>query len=300
MNKALIVGSAGQDGRLLHSYLSGKGYSLLGVGRDEIDLVDRETVFDLVSRFKPDEIYYLAAHHRSAEESSGDDLELFQKSHEVNVQGLLHFLEAAKRRAPAARIFYAASSHVFGTPSVPVQNEDTPINPECVYGITKAAGLFACRFYREAHGIFASVGICYNHESSLRDAKFVSQKIIRSALEHKAGKRRKLVLGSLSAEVDWGYAPDYVRAMHMILIHSHADDFVLATGKGHSVRDLVERVYSRLGLDWKSFVEEDPRILTKKKKALVGDPARLIRMTGWKPSVNFDGMIDLLLKEAKG
>jgi GDPmannose 4,6-dehydratase len=300
VKKALIVGSAGQDGRLLHELLSNKGYSIMGVARGGVpDILDRGAVFDVVSQLKPDEIYYLAAHHRSSEESAGDDLKLFQKSHEVNVQGLVHFLGAVKRHSPATRIFYAASSHVFGTPPAPVQDENTPIKPECIYGMTKAAGLFACRYYRETHGLFASVGICYNHESSLRDAKFLSRKIVQGALEIKAGKRESLVLGNLSAQADWGYAPDYVRAMHLILSHVQPDDFVLATGHGHSVRDFVDGVFSRLSLDWRSFVKEDPKILTKKNRILVGNPARLMSATGWKPSVDFEEMIELLLKEAE-
>jgi GDPmannose 4,6-dehydratase len=211
---------------------------------------------------------------------------------------LVHFLEAIRRFSPATRLFYAASSHVFGSPRVPLQDEDTPLAPANVYGVTKAAGLLTCRYYRAVHGVYAAAGILYNHESPLRGPGFVSQKIVSGAVDIKCGRRDRLVLGDLSAAVDWGYAPDYVEAMRLILRLPRAEDFVVATGRKRTVRDFVKAVCRRLDLDWRACVAENPGVLTKKKAVLVGNAAKLRRLTGWKPSVDFDGMVDRLVAAA--
>ncbi len=308
--KAAIIGCDGQDGRLLYDLLSRKGYALLGIARGRtrsnmshrkrpIDISKARSVFDLVRRFQPHEIYYLAAFHHSAQDSPMDLLKLFQKSQEVHVLSLVNFLEAVRRFSKTTRLFYAASSHVFGSPKAPVQDETTPLAPNNVYGITKAAGLMTCRHYRDQHGLFASVGILYNHESSLRDPGFVSQKIVQGAINIRKGRQDRLVLGNLAAEVDWGYAPDYVEAMHRILNHSKADDFVISSGEKHTVRDFVKRVCARLGLDWRSCVRENRGVLTKQTMSLVGSSQKLMRLTGWKPSVDFEGLVESMLKDAR-
>ncbi len=288
----MIIGCNGQDGRLLHGLLAGKGYELIGIARGgRVDISNPRQVFELVRRLKPHEIYYLAAFHHSSEDPAMDPLELFRRSQEVHVLSLINVLEAIRRFSKTTRLFYAASSHVFGSPKTRVQDETTPISPNNVYGITKAAGLLACRYYREQHGVFASVGILYNHESPLRDPRFVSQKIVRGAILVKQGRRDRLILGNLGAEVDWGWAPDYVEAMRLILNHSKADDFVVATGKKNTVRDFVKLVFSHLGLDWRACVRENRSVLTKRGLSLVGSSKKLMRLTGWKPSVDFEGLV---------
>jgi GDPmannose 4,6-dehydratase len=304
--RALIIGCDGQDGRLLYDLLDGKGYALIGIARDRtrtnfarrktsVNISRSRSVFELVRRFKPHEIYYLAAFHHSSQDPVTDPLELFRKSLDVQVLSLVNVLESVRRFSGSTRVFYAASSHVFGSPKARVQDETTPIAPDNVYGITKAAGLLTCRYYRERHGLFVSVGILYNHESSLRDPGFVSRKIVKGAIDIKNGRKERLILGSLAAEVDWGYAPDYVEAMHRILCHSKADDFIVASGKKHTVRDFVKLVCGRLELDWRSCVRENRDVLTKRKMTLVGSSRKLTRLTGWKPSVDFTGMVDALL-----
>lgn len=308
MKKAVIVGSNGQDGRLLLDLLSRKSYQLLGVSRTSVqpvglhwelpvDIHHAESVSEMIHLFRPDEVYYLAAIHRSSEEKEIEDVKLFQGSYSVHVFGLMHFLEAIKRFSPTTRLFYAASSHIFGESRAESQDEGTPINPNCIYGITKAAGLLTCRFYRERYSIFASVGILYNHESSLRSEKFVSKKIINGAINIKNGKQAKLILGNLDGEVDWGYAPDYVEAMYRLLNIQTSGDFIIATGKTHKVMDFVKHTFEYLGLDWAHCVEEDPTLLVKKDRPRVGNPARLMATTGWKPSVGFEEMIRILIKE---
>lgn len=225
-----------------------------------------------------------------------DTVGLFEKSHAVHVLGLLNFLDAIREAAPQARLFYAASSLVFGDAASERQDERTPVNPRCIYGITKASGLHCCRFYRETHGVFASGGILFNHESAYRQEKFVSQKIIRAVLEIAAGRREKLVLGDLSARIDWGYAPDFTDAMTRILSLDRAEDFVIATGEAHSVGEFVEIAFRLAGLDWKSHVEETPSVLQRRRPVLIGDASKLRNATGWKPSVTFPEMVCLLLE----
>lgn len=306
MKKAIIVGCNGQDGKLLQSFLLEKNYTLLGIDKkfikcpdgffcNEINIKEGEEIFDLINGFKPDEIYYLAAFHYSSEEKRVENLELFQHSYDVHVLGLNNFLEGIKRYSPKTRLFYAASSHIFGEPYCKIQSEETPINPKCVYGITKAVGFFFCRFYRDSHSLFASTGILYNHESAFRSAKYVSKKIIAGAINIKNKKQKKLILGDLSAEVDWGYAPDYVDAMYRILQTKLPDDFIIATGERHTVRDFVKTTFEYLNLDWKQHVEENKSVITKKNFYYVGNPKKLMTATGWKKSMDFKEMIRRLL-----
>jgi len=307
MKKAIIVGCNGQDGQLLYELLSKRGYKCIGIAKDSIkfnennkldpvDICNTKDVSDLVEFFKPDEIYHLAAFHHASEDVPLDKIDLYQKSHNVNTFSLVNFLEGIRKFSPHTKLFYAASSHIFGDNPHEPQDENTPINPNSVYGITKALGLFLCRFYRNHHSIFASTGILYTHESPFRGQNFVSQKIIRGAMNIKKGKQNKLLLGDLNAENDWGYAPDFVEAMHKILNLKKADDFIVATGKKHTVLDFVKTTFEYLDLDWKLYVEEDPLLITRKKRSLVGNPKKLIDMTGWEVSVDFNQMIKLLLE----
>ena len=309
IKKAVVVGCEGQDGRLLTDLLLKKNYEIVSIDKDimrspgrlrfkAIDISNPKEVFNVVERFKPDEIYYLAAFHHSSEDKPIENIELSAQSYKVNVLSLINFLEAIKKASPGARLFYAASSHIFGnTRRDGLQDEDTPINPTSVYGITKAAGLFTCRFYRDKYSIFASTGILYNHESSLRSEKFISKKIIRGAINIKNGAQKAIVLGDLSAKIDFGYAADYVEAMHKILNISKSDDFVIASGEEHSVLDFVKITFSFLGLDWKLYVREDRKVLMKQRYHLIGDSGKLRSMTSWRPSVDFREMIRLLLSD---
>jgi GDPmannose 4,6-dehydratase len=293
---AVIVGAHGQDGRLLGDRLERAGRSIIRLGRGDIDLLNPAAGVALVQRHHPRTVYYLAAHHHSSEDPLGDaDAELLRKSFDVHVTGLVNILEAMRRCSPSTRLFYAASSHVFGQSDQPLQNELTPLNPTCAYGITKTAGVHCCRYYRNTRGLFASVGILYNHESPYRSPKFVSQKIIRGARAIASGRQDQLILGDLSARVDWGYAPDYVEAMRGILELPKADEFVIATGESHSVQEFVEIVFAALGLDWRRHVRENAAQITKQRRNLSGDASKLKRATGWQPTVSFRQMVEHLL-----
>lgn len=308
MPKAIIVGCNGQDGMLLFDLLAAKGYALLGVARDAVrshgsawsaplDIGDPESVGRVIAEVQPDEVYYLAAYHHTAEDDVGSDSELFRRSLDVNFHGLVNFLDAIYRYSPATRLFYAASSHVFGDPASEYQDEQTPLDPVCAYGISKAAGMHACRFYRSFRSVFAATGILYNHESSLRDMRFISQKIIRGAIEIRNGTRDKLLIGNPQAVVDWGYAPDYVDAMRRILRHEHPDDFVIATGVRHTVQEFFETVFGLLGLEWQKYVSTDPTLLKKKSRVLIGKPNKLYRATGWRAETTFHDMIRLMVND---
>lgn len=310
MRTAVIVGCEGQDGKLLYELLSGKNYRIVGIGRtgirppgvyeaESIDIRCASEVFDLIRKVRPDEVYYLAAFHHSSDDRplDLDNVDLFRHSDEIHVLSLVNFLEAIRRFSKDTRLFYAASSRVFGDPVGEFQNESTPLNPRCIYGITKAAGLLICRAYRNDYSLFVSVGILYNHESIFRHPKFVSKKIIRGAMDIKNKGQDKLVLNDLHAAVDWGYAPDYVEAMYRILNISSPEDFVIATGEKHTVLDFVKVVFEYLKLDWNLYVEQNPDVVVGTKSVLIGDARKLKRLTGWKPTVGFHQMIRTLLVE---
>jgi GDPmannose 4,6-dehydratase len=310
MTSALIIGCDGQDGKLLYDHLSSKNYELTGISRfgirglrpisiDRINILKPDQVNTLLQVLQPNEIYYLAAFHHSSEDVPLGDVELYRNSHEVHVDGLLNFLDGIKQYTPNSRIFYAVSSHIFGDAIAAPQDESTPISPDSPYGITKANGYHLIRYYRERHGMFACNGILYNHESALREQRFVSQKIITAAIDIKRGLTSGLVLGDLSATTDWGYAPDYVAAMKAILAADYPDDYVIATGIPHTVQEFVEITFGFLELDWRQYVTENSKIIGRKRVNLIGNSEKLRKLTGWKPSVDLKQMIHILLT-AKG
>ena len=305
MKRALVVGAAGQDGRILTEQLLARGVEVVGIDRGvgEIDLLDRRVVDAFIARTRADAIFYLAALHHSSEDAHETDLaDLLRQSTAVHVDAWVNVLEAARRHTPAARLFYAASSHVFGAPARAVQDEATPFAPDSAYGITKAAGVHIARFFR-ARGLYVSSGILYNHESPLRPARFVSQRIAQgavlaaAAIEH--GRAYTLELGSLSAVVDWGWAADTTDAMQRMLTGENANDYVVATGVPHTVADFCAAAFGAVGLDYRSYVTERPGRVTKQLAGLVGDSTRLREATGWAPTISFEDMVKRLVDAAR-
>ncbi len=308
MNRAVIFGSRGQDGTLLSQHLAERDTHVIGVDRGSIhasdgdalppvDVLDADSIRVLMRRFAPDEVYYLAAFHHSSQ--SADLLApamIWTKSFDIHVTGLTNVLEAMRRDAPGARLFYAASSLIFGESDQSPQTEAVPPAPRCVYGITKTAGMHVCRYYREQQSIFAAVGIMYNHESHLRPDTFLSRKIVKTALRIKSGEANEIVLGGLTAQTDWGYAPDYVDAMHRILSLPAPDDFIVATGRLHSVQDWLDAAFGALDLDWRDYYREDPTLITRRKRALVGDSSRLRDRSGWRPATAFEDMVSHMIE----
>jgi GDPmannose 4,6-dehydratase len=311
MKRTMIVGSGGQDGQLLWDRLRSEGDLVVGLDMGTVqaseplalgpvDILNSAEVAAAVEAVRPDEIYYLAAYHHSSESRPTGDLAVLEKSFAVNVQGLLNFLEAMRLGAPQARLVYAASSLVFGRTAARPQDENTPMAPTCPYGISKAAGVQCCRFYRDTHGLFAAVAILYNHESPLRRPEFVSQRIVRGVVAVKRGRQDKLVLGDLEAATDWGWAPDYVDALVRIARHDGPDDFVVASGQARTVRQFAEAALGAAGVDVRNHLEEDPALVRRQRRVLVGDAAKLSRLTSWRPTVSFREMVARLVEAEEG
>lgn len=308
--RTIVVGHRGQDGRLLVDRLRARGDAVIGVGRRTLEgadapatpvpVADGDAVHSLVRRFHPDEVYYLAARHRSAEErESPSPADEVREGLDANVVGVANFLEAIRVAAPRARLFYAASSLLFGAPAAAGrQTEETPFSPACTYGHMKALAVLTCRRYRRELGTFASCGILYNHESRHRRPNFLSRKIALAVARIAAGSDEKLTLGDLDAVVDWSYAPDFIDAFVRILAHDTPDDFVVASGVGHTVREFVSQAFACRGLDWRDHVVAAEGLLHRQSILRIGDATRLRRATGWEPAVPFEAMIPRLVDAA--
>lgn len=294
MPKAVIVGASGQDGVLLTRLLEKKQYEIIKIEKNGyLNILDAVAVSNFIRSEQPKEIYYLAAYHHSSQDDKPDNLELFRNSFNINFFGLLYFLEAISKYSMQTRLFYAASSHIFGDTTDVPQTEITPISPRNVYGISKATALFTCKYYRENFGIFASVGILYNHESSLRKESFFSKKVCKAAIKIKKGEQKILELGNLDQEVDFGYAEDYVVAMWKILSTSNPDDFIISTGEKHSLRDFVKLAFEEINLDYRDFISL--QIKENSNLILLGSNNKIKQKVGWEPTIRFDEMVKLLV-----
>lgn len=310
--RTLIIGHTGQDGTLLRRSLESRGDEVYGVSRRtthpagipdcprQWNSSDPESVRDFIVAVQPAEIYYLAAYHTSSEGTEATSaIDAYRLSHETHVLGLLHVLAAVSDHVPKCRIFYAASSLVFDGDVGEVQDENTAFNPSGFYGLTKTQGIWLCREYRKTKGVYASVGILYNHESPYRAAHFLSQKIVRTAARIAEGSGEKLRLGDISARVDWGYAGDYVLAFQKILALPESEEFIVATGEAHSVQEFAELTFDRFGLDWRNHVTVNPDVLTRHLKVRIGNFEKLRGKSGWIPSLDFAGLVDHLVDAEK-
>lgn len=304
MKTALVIGSEGQDGTLLQLLLLEKGYRVLSVGRKRkengltmstvffpfnLETDSFESIAEFIIGYKPDEIYYVAAFHASSQEVQ-QDINSIDSSGKVNYLSFVKVLELCRLYSLSTRIVYTSSSLIFAGASNPVQDEFTELAPRCIYSVNKCAAMTAARYYRDVYGLFVSVGIMYNHESKLRNRNFLSQIVISGVRKYIAGEIDKVVVGDLSLRSDWGYAPDYVRALWHILQQEKAQDFIVASGTSHSVQDWFETIFTHLGLDWHSCVEEDKTRVFRKKPLLIGNPTKLMA-TGWHPETSFAEMI---------
>jgi GDPmannose 4,6-dehydratase len=291
---AIIVGSKGQDGRLLEEKLKELHYSVVGLGRDTLDITNPSEVDDFFSDMKPKEIYFLAAYHHSAEEYPNGENELFTKSFDIHVLAVVNILEALVNHSSHSRFFYASSCLVFDVVDGKIQTELTRYNPETPYAITKTAGTLVCQYYRNSKNLFTSVGILYNHNSPLRKPMFAAKKIVSAAARISRGQQKFLTLGNLDDKLDWGYAPDYVEAMIRILQLSKPNDYVIATGEVHSVREFTKLAFEYFGLDYLSYVTTDENLLVRESLVRIGSSERLQKDTGWKPTLSFKEMVHRL------
>jgi GDPmannose 4,6-dehydratase len=309
--RALITGAAGQDGSLLSELLLDQGYEVFGVVRGapveryenlepireriellQADLLDESSLARALERARPDEVYNLAA--PSFVPMSWQQPVL---TAEFAAVGATALLEAVRLAAPQARVYQAASSEIFGDPLEAPQHEETPVLPVTPYGAAKAYSFFIVRSYRRRYGLHASSGILYNHESPRRPLDFLPRKVANGAARISLGLDESLQLGDLDARRDWGYAGDYVRAMWLILQQDEPDDYVIATGVTHSVRDLVEFAFEHVGLDWREHVVVDESLRRGKAELhnLVGDASKARLRLGWEPSVDLRGLVRMLV-----
>ena len=318
MNKrALITGINGQDGSYLAEFLIGKGYEVFGtvkrnsvaenqtarldsvydkIGKNLIyaDLTDLSSLLNALRISNPDEIYNLAA-------QSHVRISFDQPLYTAQATGIgtLNVLEAVRSFNPKIKIYQASSSEMFGN-SIDqdgFQRESTSMNPVSPYGCAKVFSYNICRNYRNSYGMYISNGILFNHESPRRGTNFVTNKVCKEAVKIKLGLSNKLALGNLDATRDWGHAKDYVEAMWLILQRESPDDYVCSTGVSHSVKDLVEYVFSKLDLDWKDYVVQDEKFLRPEElDDLKGDSGKLRSLTGWSPKYTFETMLDEMIE----
>jgi GDPmannose 4,6-dehydratase len=310
VKRALITGITGQDGSYLAELLLEKGYKVhgmvrrsstetfqrLGGIRDDIvlhtgDLLDQRSLVDVLRECEPEEIYNLAAMSFVAASWSQPVL-----TAEFTAVGVTRILEAMREVVPSARFYQASSSEMFGKVLEVPQSEKTPFYPRSPYGVAKCYGHFITVNYRESYDLFACSGILFNHESERRGLEFVTRKVTHGAAAIKLGLQQELALGNLDAERDWGNAKDYVEAMWLMLQQSEPDDYVIATGDAHSVRELVRIAFEHVGLDPDEHVRIDPRFLRPAEvEHLIGDASKAREKLGWEPRTSFEEMIRLMV-----
>jgi GDPmannose 4,6-dehydratase len=308
--RALITGITGQDGSYLAELLLANGYEVTGVVRrssapnlwriehllDRItlrpgDLLDQLSLVRIIQEARPDELYNLGA--MSFVPASWDQPLL---TGEYNSMGVTRLLEAVRQVSPEVKIYQASSSEMYGRVREVPQTEMTPFYPRSPYGVSKVFGHYITVNYRESYGLFAVSGILFNHESPRRGLEFVTRKVTDGVARIKLGLADHLALGNLDAHRDWGFAGDYVRAMWLMLQQAEADDYVIATGVSHSVRDLVEVAFGHAGLAWEKYVRIDPALLRPAEvDHLIGDPAKAKATLGWEPSVSFEGLVRMMV-----
>ena len=308
--RAIITGITGQDGSYLAELLLEKGYEVTGIVRrlsasnfwrsehllDRItlrpaDLLDQLSLIRVVQDVRPQEFYNLAA--MSFVPASWDQPLL---TGEFNSQGVTRVLEAVRQVDPGIRLYQASSSEMYGRVREVPQTELTPFYPRSPYGVSKAFGHYITVNYRESYGMFAVSGILFNHESPRRGIEFVTRKVTDGVARIKLGLASSLGLGNLEACRDWGFAGDYVRAMWLMLQQDTADDYVIATGVSHSVRQLVESAFGHVGLDWQQYVKTDPAFLRPAEvDHLIGDASKAQSVLGWKPDVGFDALVAMMV-----
>ena len=308
--RALITGITGQDGSYLAELLLEKGYEVFGVVRRlsapnvwriqhllervtllQADLLDQLSLIKAVEMAQPAEFYNLAA--MSFVPSSWDQPML---TGEFNAQGVTRALEAVRSVNKKIRFYQASSSEMYGRVREVPQSEMTPFYPRSPYGVSKVFGHYITVNYRESYDLFACSGILFNHESPRRGIEFVTRKVTDGVARIKLGKADKLMLGNRDASRDWGFSGDYVRAMWMMLQQDEPDDYVIATGETHTVQELVEVAFAHVGLDWHKYVGVDQRFIRPAEvDLLIGDPAKAKANLGWEPSVDFKGLVHMMV-----
>jgi len=312
MKKAIISGVTGQDGSYMAELLLSKGYEVHGLMRrlssfasgriDHLfsnprfhthyaDLTDSPSLSGIISKVKPDEFYNLGAmsHVKVS-------FEVPQYTLEANAVGVLNVLEILRTLSPKTKFYQASSSEMFGVPGVPPPfNEKTPMNPQSPYGTAKLAAYHLTKLYRDGYGMFATTGILFNHESPRRGGTFVTKKVSRAVARIKHGLQDSLVLGNLDAKRDWGWSPEFVEAIYLIMQQKKPDVYVVATGETHTIKDFVEEAFSYVGLDWKKYVKLDKRYKRPNEVPFLLGDASKIKKIGWKPKMKFKDIVHAMI-----
>jgi GDPmannose 4,6-dehydratase len=312
VRRALITGIRGQDGRYLAEFLEKKGYEVFGLVHDVSpddprmardlsfvqlvygDLTDIASLVRACEEAQPDEIYNLGS-------LSAVDLSFREPSATAHATGLgpLNMLESIRilhSSFPDVRFYQASSSEMFGSAGTLPYAEETAFNPQSPYAIAKVFAHYTTRMYRDAYGMFAATGICFNHESPQRGQNFVTRKVSLAVARIAFGLQSRLILGNLDSRRDWGFAGDYVEAMWLILQHSKPDDFVIATGEPHSVREFVELAFARVGIsNWQQYVTQDQRFFRPLDPDLCGDSSKARKLLGWKPKISFEQLVNMMV-----
>jgi len=314
MKKALITGVTGQDGAYLSRVLLEKGYKVYGTVRDSIsphsknltllgiegsiefiptDLLDLSNVIRLLERIKPDEIYNLAS-----QSSVGLSFEQPIGTVEFNIMSTVNLLEAIRILPFKAKFYHASSSEMYGKVNELPVTEKTALHPVSPYAVSKAASHWMTVNYREAYGLFCCCGILFNHESVLRAEHFVTKKIISAAVRISKGSKERLKLGNIEIKRDWGFAPQYVKAMWLMLQQDDPDDYVIATGEAHSLREFIELAFAHAGLDWEEYVGIDEALFRPSEiDVIYGNPAKAKAKIGWEYNLSFENLIKRLVEE---
>lgn len=315
MKRALITGITGQDGSYLAELLLDKGYEIHGLVRRVAledpahrlsriaGILDRITLhaasleafpslYAAIAQVQPQEVYHLAS-QSFVSQSFEDAFSTFR----INIDGTHYILESVRLAAPECKVYFAGSSEMFGNAPQSPQNEQTPFSPRSPYGVSKLTGFHLARNYREAYAMFVCSGILFNHESPRRGYEFVTRKITSYAARIKLGLARELPLGNLEARRDWGYAPDYVRAMYMMMQQPVPEDYVVATGETHSVREFCEAAFGTLRLDYREYVTQQPQFYRPGEIHLLqGDASRAREKLGWKPTIDFQQLVQTMVE----
>ncbi len=308
---ALITGITGQDGSYLAEFLLAKGYKVVGMVRrtsvfhhhriehlldqvvlEQADLLDQTSLHSIIRNHRPSEIYNLAAQSFIPASFEAPVL-----TGETTALGVTRMLEAVREVDPSIRFYQASSSEMFGKVREVPQTEQTPFHPRSPYGVAKVYGHWITVNYREAYDLFACSGILFNHESPRRGMEFVTRKISYNVACIKQGLQQELALGNLDTSRDWGYAPDYVRAMWLMLQQDEPDDYVVATGETHLIREFAKAAFDVVDLDWRNHVVQDERFMREADvDLLVGDAAKAGRKLGWEPALDFAGLVTTMVE----
>ena len=311
---ALITGINGQDGSYLAELLLEKGYEVWGILKrnsvaenqtakipDKIykklnlvygDMTDIPSLISVIQKCKPDEVYNLAA-----QSSVSESWVMPEQTSDINGLGVLRMLEAIRESNIETKFYQASTSEMFGKVTETPQNENTPFYPRSPYGVAKLYGHWITKNYRESYNMFACSGILFNHESERRGIEFVTRKISDGVARIKLGLTDHITLGNLDAKRDWGYAPDYVEAMWMMLQQDKPEDYVIATGKTHSIRDFLRVAFTHIGIiNWKKYVKQDPRFMRPAEvDVVIGDYTKAKYKLGWKPKVGFENLVKIMV-----